>query len=106
MANEERQRDFRFAQTSKKMPKAVADGIGGTLLGVAEVSGTPEDAFHAVMTSEVENWWTMPGVYRLKDWTVELRAQGRWSVTVELPDGRRFNEWGRFVRSNYPERLS
>lgn len=102
MGNEER--DFRFA-TSKKTPKAVADGVGGMLLGLAEVSGRPEQAFRAVMTSEVESWWMMPGVYRLKEWTAELRAQGRRSVTVELPDGRQFNEWGEICEVDVPRKV-
>lgn len=97
--------DFRFAQTSKKPPRAVADSVGGMLLALAEVPGTAEQVFSAVMTSEVEHWWTMPGVYRLKDWTVELRAQGRWSVTVDLPDGRRFNEWGEICEVDPPRKV-
>lgn len=103
MGNEEH--DFRFAQTLRKRPKAVADGVGGMLLGLVEVYGTPEQAFRAVMTNEVESWWMMPNVYRLKDWTVELRAQGRWSVTVELPDGRHFNEWGEICEADPPRKV-
>jgi len=37
--------DFRAPTESKRIPKAVADGIGGMILAVAEVSGTPEQAF-------------------------------------------------------------
>jgi uncharacterized protein YndB with AHSA1/START domain len=40
------------------------------------------------MTSEVEKWWTIPGVYHLKDWKADMHVQGRWSVTVELNDGK------------------
>ena len=80
--------DFRSAAASKKTPKAVADGAAGMLLACADVAGTPDQAFRALMTSEVEKWWTIPGVYHLKDWTADLRAQGRWSVTIELHDGK------------------
>lgn len=97
--------DFRLAQTSKKAPKAVADGGGGMLLGLAEVSGTPEQVFRAILTNEVEKWWTIPGVYRLRDWRAELRMQGRWSVTVELPDGRQFNEWGEICEVDAPHKV-
>jgi uncharacterized protein YndB with AHSA1/START domain len=97
--------DFRAAVLAKKAPKAVADGIAGILLGSAEISGTPEQVFNALMTSEVEKWWTIPGVYWLKDWTADLRIQGRWSVTVELPDGKTLNEWGEFCEVNAPYKI-
>ena len=99
------QPDFRSAAASRKSPKAVADGAAGMLLGFAEVAGTPEQAFRALMTDEVERWWTIPGVYHLKDWKAELRAQGRWSVTVELPDGRQFNEWGEICDLDVPHKV-
>ena len=106
MAEEDpEKRDFRFAQVSKRAPKGVADGVGGVVLALADVSGTPEQAFRAVMTKEVESWWMIPGVYRLKDWTVELRPQGRWSVTVELADGRLFNEWGEICEVDPPRKV-
>ncbi len=57
--------DFRVATESRKAPKAVADGVAGMLLAFAEVSGTPDQAFRALITNEVEKWWTIPGVYRI-----------------------------------------
>jgi hypothetical protein len=69
--------DFRSATGRKKPPKAAVDGVGGMLLAYAEVSGTPDQAFRALMTSEVEQWWRLPGVYHLKDWKTDLRPQGR-----------------------------
>jgi uncharacterized protein YndB with AHSA1/START domain len=72
--------DFRSANASKRPPKAAVDGVAGMILAFAEVSGTPDEAFRALTTSEVEQWWTIPGVYHLKDWTADLHAQGRWSV--------------------------
>jgi phage-related protein len=75
------QSDFREATESKKMPKAVADAVAGMLLAFVEVSATPEQVFRALMTNEVERWWTIPGVYHLKDWKADLRAQGRWSIS-------------------------
>jgi uncharacterized protein YndB with AHSA1/START domain len=97
--------DFRSATESKKAPKAAADGVGGMLLAVAEVSGTQDQVFRALMTDEVERWWTIPGVYHLKDWQADLRAQGRWSVTVELHDGKQLNEWGEFCEVNVPNKI-
>jgi uncharacterized protein YndB with AHSA1/START domain len=99
------QADFRSAVASKKAPKAVADGVAGMLLAFAEISGTPERAFRALMSNEVERWWMIPGVYRLKNWKADLRAQGPWSVTVELHDGKQLNEWGEFCEVDVPNKI-
>jgi hypothetical protein len=47
--------EFRSATESKKVPKAVADGVAGMLLACAEVSGTPDQAFRALTTNEVKD---------------------------------------------------
>src|ERR1700681_1741994 len=99
------QADFRSATELKTAPKAVADGVAGMLLAFAEVSGTPDQVFRALTTNEVERWWTIRGVYHLKDWKADLRAQGRWSVTVELHDGKQLNEWGEFCEVNVPHKI-
>jgi len=52
--------DFRAPTAIKSRPKAIADGAAGMLLASAEVAATPERAFAALMTSEVERWWTWP----------------------------------------------
>jgi uncharacterized protein YndB with AHSA1/START domain len=57
------------------------------------------------MTSEVERWWKLPGVYRLKDWRAELRPQGCWSVSVELQNRRCFDEWGEICAVEAPNRV-
>jgi uncharacterized protein YndB with AHSA1/START domain len=86
--------DFRSAAAVKKAPKAAVDAVGGLIIGFAELSGTPQQVFSALMTQEVEQWWTIAGIYRLKNWQVDLRPLGRWSVIVELNDGKLLNEWG------------
>jgi hypothetical protein len=45
--------DFRLASTLKKPPKAAVDGVAGIILANAEVSGSPDQAFRALMTNEV-----------------------------------------------------
>jgi uncharacterized protein YndB with AHSA1/START domain len=99
------QPDFRIATELKRTPKAAVDGVAGMILAFAEVSGTPDQAFRALTTNEVEQWWTIPGVYHLKDWKADLRAQGRWSVTVELHDGKQLNEWGEFCEVDVPHKI-
>jgi uncharacterized protein YndB with AHSA1/START domain len=68
MTKQTNARDFHMAAAAMKRPKAVADGAAGTLLASAEVAAPPERAFAALMTGEVERWWKLPGVFRLKDW--------------------------------------
>jgi uncharacterized protein YndB with AHSA1/START domain len=97
--------DFRAATESKRAPKAAVDGVAGMILAFAEVAGTPDQAFRALTTNEVEKWWTIPGVYHLKDWKADLHAQGRWSVTVELHDGKQLNEWGEFCEIDVPNKI-
>jgi uncharacterized protein YndB with AHSA1/START domain len=97
--------DFRSATTSKKGPKAAVDAVTGMLVANAEVAGTPDDVFRALATTEVEKWWKLAGVYYLKDWRADLRAQGRWSVTVELNDGKHLNEWGEICEVDAPHKL-
>ncbi len=98
--------EIRTVAAEKKRPKAVADGAAGMLLASAEVPATPERAFAALMTSEVERWWKLSGVYRLKDWQADLCPQGGWSVCVEFCDGRRFDEWGEICAVEAPNRVA
>ncbi len=97
--------DFRMAAAAKKGPKAIADAAAGLLLASAEVVAAPERAFAALMTGEVERWWTLPGVYRLQDWRADLRPQGAWSVCVVRCDGRRLDEWGEICAVEAPNRV-
>jgi len=48
--------DFRAATESKRAPKAAVDGVAGMILAFAEVAGTPDQAFRALTTNEVEKW--------------------------------------------------
>jgi len=97
--------DFRVAGATRAPPKAVVDGAAGMLLASAEVAATPERAFAALMSREIECWWKLPGVERLRDWRAELRPQGDWGVTVELCDGQRFDEWGEICAVEAPHRV-
>ena len=99
------QSNFRAATESKKAPKAAVDGVAGMILAFAEVSGTPDQAFRALTTNEVEKWWTIPGVYQLKDWKADLHVQGRWSVTVELNDSTQVHEWGEFCELDVSNKI-
>jgi hypothetical protein len=97
-----KQPDFRFASESKKPGKAAVDGSAGIIRANAEVAGTPDQAFRALMTNKVGAWWSIRGIYRLKDWKADLRTQGSWSVTVQLHDGKLLSEWGEICEVDEP----
>ena len=59
------------------MAKVAVDGVAGLVLAFAEVSGTPDQVFRALITNEVEEWWLIAGVYHLEDWKADLHVQGR-----------------------------
>ena len=95
-------KDFRVATEKKKVPKSAVDATSGLVLVNAEVSGTQMQAFLALTTDEVEKWWKLPGVYYLKDWKVDARVGGKWSVTVEIKGGKVVHEWGEFCKIDTP----
>jgi uncharacterized protein YndB with AHSA1/START domain len=97
--------DFRSATESKKAPKAVADGVAGMILAIAEVAGTREQAFQALTTDEILKWWRFPGVYHQKDWKADLRVRGAWSVAVELEAGGEVHADGEFCEIDFPRKL-
>jgi uncharacterized protein YndB with AHSA1/START domain len=97
--------DFRAPSESRKVIKAVADGVAGMILAVAEVRGTPEQIFRALTTSEVEKWWVFPGVYQQKHWKGDVRVQGQWSVTVELDNGDARRSYGEFCEVSFPNKI-
>ncbi len=98
-------RDFRAASGSKQLPKAAVDGVAGIILAFADVDGTPEETFRALTTDEVEAWWSLPGVYRQRDWRADLRPGGAWSVAVEMVDGGVVHAWGEFCELDPPRKI-
>jgi len=97
--------DFRVPSTSKKPPRAVADGIGGTIIAVADICAPPARVFRALTTNEVELWWGHPEFYRQKNWKGDLRVQGEWSVSVELISGDTVHSSGEFCEIDVPTKL-
>ena len=98
-------KDFRMATEKKRLPKSAVDVTSGLVLVNAEVSGTPMQVYLALTTNEVEKWWKLAGVYYLKDWKADLRVRGKWSVTVEIKNGKVVHEWGEFCEINAPNKF-
>ncbi len=98
--------DFRMPTASKwRAPRAVADGGGGTIIAVAEITGPPERVFRALTTDEVERWWGSADFYRQTEWTADLRVCGQWSVTVRLADGNNVSASGEFLEIDAPSKI-
>jgi len=91
--------------TSGKPPRAVADGIGGILIAVADIGAPPTRIFKALTSNEVEQWWGHPELYRLKNWKGDFRVQGEWSVSVELTNGDTVNSGGEYCEIDVPTKL-
>jgi uncharacterized protein YndB with AHSA1/START domain len=97
--------DFRAPSEGKRLPRAVADAAGGIIIAVAEIGAPAESVLRALTTSEVEQWWKWPGLYRQKDWKADLRVCGPWSVIVELNDGKVIHAHGEFCDIVEPRKL-
>jgi hypothetical protein len=48
--------------------------VARTIIVTAEVAAPPERVFRALITDEVERWWSHPDFYRSTDRTTDLRA--------------------------------
>ena len=97
--------DYRMATASKMPPKAVADASTGTIIAVVDLEASPERAFRALSTSDVERWWRHPEFYRQEGWASELRVCGPWSVKVVLADGSTNIASGEFAEIDPPTKL-
>jgi uncharacterized protein YndB with AHSA1/START domain len=107
MANEPSSKpDYRLATATKwAVPRAVADGRGGTIIAVAEIAASPEQVFQAVTSNEVERWWGHPEYYRQTDWKGDLQVCGPWSVQVVFKDGSTNDGSGEFAEIDPPRKL-
>jgi uncharacterized protein YndB with AHSA1/START domain len=101
------QPDFRMPTASKwSAPRAVADGLGGTIIATAEVGGPPECVFRALTEpAQLECWWRHPDYYSTSGWKVDLRVCGEWSVTVRFPDGSTNVGSGEFAELDPPREI-
>lgn len=107
MTNTAQQATGHWSPTAAKwqVPKAVADGGGGTIIAVADVAASPQRVFDLLTTKEIERWWQDPGRSHWQDWKADLRVQGQWSVTVCLNEGGTNAGWGEFVEIDTPHKL-
>ena len=85
-------------------PHAITDG--DTVLATADVALSPQQAFDAFVTDEVEEWWGEPDLYRMTDWRSKLEVGGEWSVNVVAVDGTSRPASGRFTFIDRPHKVA
>lgn len=51
------------------------------------------------------SWWGSPDTYRADDWTLDLRAGGKWESRGTSNDGSTFSVGGEFVEVSPMDRL-
>jgi uncharacterized protein YndB with AHSA1/START domain len=98
--------DFRLPTASKwAAPRAVADGVGGTIIATVELEASPARVFLALTTDEVERWWGHADFYRMTEWSADLRVCGQWRVTVRFADGALNGGSGEFAEITEPHKI-
>jgi uncharacterized protein YndB with AHSA1/START domain len=84
-------------------PRSITDG--DTILAVADVPLSPERAYRAFTTADLERWWGEPGLYLMREWSADLRPGGKWRVVIVRPDGGRYVAVGEFLELDPPRKL-
>jgi uncharacterized protein YndB with AHSA1/START domain len=75
---------------------------------VAEIfiAAPPERVFEAITTPEQQmQWWGQKGMYRIKEWTGDLRLGGKWESKGAGDDGKPFNVNGEYLEIDPPRLL-
>lgn len=88
------------------MTRAQAVTDGEAVLATIEVAASPERAFEAMTSVEVEEWWGAPALYQFANWRSDLRVGGLWQVDVRLPDGSTRPASGEYLFVEPPYRLT
>jgi uncharacterized protein YndB with AHSA1/START domain len=85
--------------------RAVADLTEGTIVATVEIEAPPERIFRALTTDEIKKWWGSPELYRVTEWTGDLRPGGQWRSVGVGADGSAFSVEGEFVEVAPPHRI-
>jgi uncharacterized protein YndB with AHSA1/START domain len=86
--------------------RAVADLAEGMLLASVDVAASPERVFRALTSPEdITVWWVRPGVFDTREWTGDVRVEGRWNASG-VGGGRPYTLEGVFLEVDAPRRLS
>lgn len=88
------------------MARARSVTDGEIVLATVNVAVSPERAFEALNSAEVERWWGAPRLYRFADWRSDLTVGGRWRVNVCLPDGAVLPASGEYLVVQAPQQVT
>lgn len=86
-------------------PRAQMDPRSGTVTATVDLTCSPERVYRMLVTAETERWWGAPGVYRMEEWSADLRVGGTWRVMVCMAGGPRFASSGEFLEYDPPGRI-
>jgi uncharacterized protein YndB with AHSA1/START domain len=91
-------------QPNEGVPRAVADLSEGRILASLEIAAAPERVFTALSSKEITKWWVRPGVFDTREWTGDLRVNGRWRASG-MTRGQPYVQEGEFLAVESPRRL-
>lgn len=86
-------------------PCARMDPASGTVTATVDLAVPPERVYRMLVTAETERWWGAPDVYRMEEWSADLRVGGTWRVMVCMTGGPRFAASGEFLEYEPPGRI-
>lgn len=70
----------------------------------ADIPASPERVFRALASGEVTRWWIRPGVFDTREWSGEVRTEGRWQASGDAR-GRLYRLEGQFLEIDAPRRV-
>ncbi len=88
---------------NSEAPHALTDGE--TVIAVAQIAASPERVHRALHTQECETWWGAPDVYMTRNFSSDLRVDGRWKLDSVFPDGKVNHSTGVFLAIDAPHRV-
>lgn len=70
------------------------------------IAAPPERVFQAITDpKQMPQWWGQQGMYRITEWTADLRPGGKWSSVGIGADGTAFRVDGEYLEINPPRLL-
>ncbi len=91
--------------SSTKSARAVADINEGLILATVTIGVPPDRVFRALTSDEVAKWWGSDQVYRVTNWTSDLRVGGSWRSDGKSADGAPFSVEGEYLEIDPPHKL-
>ena len=76
------------------------------VVGEVFIAAPPARVFEAITDpKQVPRWWGQQGVYRVTNWTADLRPGGKWSSVGVGADGKSFRVDGEYMEIDPPRLL-